>query len=92
MTVSRELKGLSSFGEIKVNVAVGTAAAADVVVAGMTVGDELISVLAILTAAAGINTPQNRTAEYGVQAGGLNKPAGTNDAASDLIIIWRDLT
>lgn len=92
MSVSRELSGRSSFGELKVSVAVGTAAAADVVIAGMAVGDEVVAVLAILTAAAGINTPQNRTAEYAVQAGGLNKPAGTNDAASDLIIIWRDLT
>ena len=92
MTLSKELSGRgSSHGELKFTLVAGTAAATDVVIAGMTVGDELVSCLAFATAAA-IATVADRTAEYIVQAGGLDKPAGTNEAANQLLVIWRDLT
>ena len=74
-------------GGTRVTLAAGTAAATDVVVAGMTAQDELISVLSFTTAAA-IASVADRTGEYACQAGGLDKAAGTNEAANQLLIIW----
>ena len=77
-------------GGIRLTLAAGTAAATDVVVAGMNAQDELISVLSFTTAAA-IASVLDRTGEYNCQAGGLNKAAGTNEAANQLLILWRHL-
>ena len=76
---------------LKITLADGTAASADVTVTGMVVGDELVSVLAFATKAA-IATCTDRTSEYTVQAGGLDKAAGTNETNNQLLIIWLDLT
>lgn len=69
----------------------GTAAATDVTVAGMAVGDELVAVLALTTKAA-IATMANRTAEYAIGAGKLVKAAGTDESDNQLIILYLDLT
>jgi len=76
---------------LKITLAAGTASAADVTVAGMVVGDELVSVLSFTTAAA-IASVADRTSEYTVQAGGLDKTAGTNETNNQLVIFWLDLT
>lgn len=78
-------------GFSKVTVVDGTAAATDVTVSGMAVGDELVSVLA-LTTKASIATLADRTSEYTVGAGKLVKVAGTNEGSNQLIVIWNDLT
>ena len=75
----------------KVTLANGTAAATDVTVTGMAVGDTLISVLSFSTAAA-IATVADRTSEYAVQAGGLDKAAGTDESGNQLVIFWNDAT
>lgn len=75
----------------KVTLANGTAAGADVTVTGMVVGDTLISVLSFATAAA-IATVADRTSEYAVQAGGLDKTAGTDETGNQLVIFWNDAT
>ena len=69
----------------------GTAAATDVTVTGMAVGDELVSVLALTTKAA-ITSMADRTSEYAVGAGKLVKAAGTDETDNQLIIEWLDLT
>lgn len=74
-----------------VTVVDGTAAATDVTVTGMAVGDELVKVLA-LTTKASIATLADRTSEYTVQAGGLDKTAGTDETNNQLIVFWLDLT
>lgn len=78
-------------GFSKVTLAAGTASGADVTVAGMAVGDELVSVLSFATAAS-IATVADRTSEYVVAAGKLTKSAGTNETSNQLVIIWNDLT
>jgi hypothetical protein len=78
-------------GDLQETLADGTAAATDVVVAGMTVGDELISVIAYATKAS-IATQTNKTSEYTVQDGGLNKAGGTDETNNQLRILWADLT
>lgn len=78
-------------GFSKLAVENGTAAATDVTVAGMVVGDELVSVLALTTKAA-ITTLADRTSEYAVGAGKLVKAAGTNETSNQLVIVWNDLT
>ncbi len=78
-------------GILKVTLAAGTAAAADVTVAGMSVGDVLVSVLAFTTAAA-IASVLDHTSEYVVGAGKLVKAAGTNETNNQLLIIWEDNT
>jgi len=76
---------------MKVTLAAGTAAATDVVVAGMAVGDEIVSVLSFATAAA-IATVADRTSEYAAGAAKAVKAAGTNEANNQLVIIWLDKT
>jgi len=78
-------------GFSKLTVVDGTAAATDVTVTGMAVGDELVSVLA-LTTKASIATLADRTSEYTVQAGGLDKAAGTDETNNQLLVFWNDLT
>ncbi len=78
-------------GFSKITVADGTAAATDVTVAGMAVGDELVKVLS-LTTKASIATLADRTSEYTVGAGKLVKAAGTNETDNQLLIFWNDLT
>ena len=76
----------------QITLADGTAAAADVTIAGMVVGDELISVLSYSTKAA-IATVAERTSEYVVGAGVLTKAAGTDESApNQLVVVWNDLT
>jgi hypothetical protein len=74
-----------------VTLAAGTDASANVTVAGIAVGDELISVLSFITAAS-IASVVDRTAEYVVGAGVLTKGTGTDDRNNQLVIIWHDLT
>ena len=78
-------------GFLKVALAAGGASGADVTVAAIAVGDELVAVLSFTTAAA-IATVADRTAEYAIQAGGLDKAAGTNETNNQLVIIYLDLT
>jgi len=80
-----------SGGFSKVTLAAGTASGANVTIAGMVVGDELVSVLAFTTAAA-IASVADRTAEYVVGAGVLTKAAGTDESNNQLIVFWNDLT
>ncbi len=76
---------------LKIGLADGTGVGANVTVAGMVVGDELVSVLAMTTKAA-IATMADRTSEYAVGAGVLTKAAGTDETNNQLIIVWLDLT
>lgn len=69
----------------------GTAAATDVTVTGMAVGDELISVHAQATKAS-VATITDRTAEYAIGAGKLVKAAGTNETDNQLDIWYWDRT
>lgn len=69
----------------------GTAAATDVTVTGMAVGDELISVHAQATKAA-VATITDRTSEYAVGAGKLVKAAGTDETNNQLDIWYWDRT
>lgn len=85
------LKTKLAGGFSKRTVADGTAAATDVAVTGMAVGDEIVSVLAITTKAA-ITSMVDRTSEYTVGAGKLVKAAGTNETDNQLLIEWNDLT
>lgn len=84
-------KGKLAGGFSKITLAAGTAAATDVTVSGMAVGDELVAVLSFTTAAA-IASVANQTAEYVVAAGKLTKAAGTDESGNQLIIFWNDLT
>jgi nitrous oxide reductase len=77
-------------GALRVDLAAGTAAATPVALAAMAVGDALVSVLSFTTAAA-IATVADRTVEYVVGAGQLDKAAGTNEAGNQLLIIWLEL-
>src|SRR3990167_276042 len=78
-------------GFLKVALAAGTAAATDVAVAGIAVGDELVFVGAFATTAA-IATLADRTSEYAIIAGNLDKAAGTDETNNQLVIIYLDLT
>jgi hypothetical protein len=78
-------------GIAKVTLAAGTSSGADVTVAGMVVGDELVFVGSFTTAAS-IASLADRTAEYVVAAGKLTKAAGTVETNNQLLIIWNDLT
>ena len=78
-------------GIVKRSLAAGTAAATNVTVAGMAVGDELVSVLSFTTAAA-IASVADRTAEYVVGAGVLTKAAGTDETGNQLDIVYLDKT
>lgn len=78
-------------GLIKRTLAAGTAAATNVTVSGMVVGDELISVIAYTTAAS-IASMADRTSEYAVASGHLYKAAGTNSTGNQLDILWLDRT
>lgn len=78
-------------GFFKTALADGTAAATDVTVAGMAVGDELVAVLSLSTKA-DIKTLENRTSEYTVGAGKLVKAAGADETNNQLIIMYLDLT
>jgi hypothetical protein len=69
----------------------GTAAATDVTVTGMAVGDELISVHAQATKAS-VGTITDRTSEYAVGAGKLVKAAGTDESSNQLDIWYWDRT
>ena len=73
----------------RVTLAAGTAAAANVTIAGLLAGDTLVSVLSFTTAAA-IASVADRTAEYVTGAGVLTKSAGTNETGNQLIIFWVD--
>jgi hypothetical protein len=85
------LKTKLAGGFSKVTIADGTAAATDVTVSGMAVGDELVSVLALTTKAA-ITSLADRTSEYVVGAGKLVKAAGTNETSNQLVVVWNDMT
>ena len=85
------LKTKLAGGFCKKTLADGTAAATDVTVTGMAVGDELVSVLSLTTKAA-ITSMADRTSEYVVGTGELVKAAGTDETGNQLIIEWLDLT
>lgn len=72
---------------LQVALAAGTAAGADVAIAAIDANDELVSVLSFTTAAA-IASVDDRTAEYAIQEGGLDKAAGTNEAGNQLLVIY----
>jgi hypothetical protein len=78
-------------GALKHILANGTAAATDVTVSGMAVGDELISVHAQATKAS-VGTITDRTSEYAVGAGKPVKAAGTNESDNQLDIWYWDRT
>lgn len=86
-----DLTGTTDGSALKVALANGTAAATDVTVSGMAVGDVLVAVLSFTTAAA-IASVANRTAEYAIGAGKLVKAAGTNETNNQLLILYWDLT
>lgn len=86
ITTSKLVGGFS-----KVTLAAGTNSGANVTIAGMAVGDEVVSVLSFATAAA-IATVADRTSEYAAGAGVLTKAAGTDDRNNQLVVIWNDLT
>lgn len=90
MTFSRELRGQSTQGELRVTLAAGTAAATVVPITGMTVNSEIVSVLSFTTAAS-IASVADRTSEYQAGAGQMLKPAGTNETSNQLLVIWRDI-
>lgn len=69
----------------------GTAAATNVTVSGMSIGDELISVIAYTTAVS-IASMADRTSEYAIASGHLYKAAGTNSTGNQLDIMWLDRT
>jgi hypothetical protein len=74
-------------GVVKVSLAAGTAAGADVAIAAIAAGDEIVSVLSFTTAAA-IASVADRTSEYAAKAGGLTKAAGTDETNNQLVVIW----
>ncbi len=79
-------------GFLNITLADGTAAAADVTIAGIVSGDELVSVLSYSTKAS-IATVAERTSEYVVGAGVLTKAGGTDESApNQLVVTWLDLT
>jgi len=78
-------------GFSKVTLAAGTNSGANVTIAGIAVGDEVVAVLSFTTAAA-IATVADRTAEYVAGAGVLTKAAGTDDRNNQLVVFWNDLT
>lgn len=78
-------------GIVKIALAAGTAAATNVTLAGIAIGDELVSVLSFATAAA-IATVADRTSEYAVGSGVLTKSAGTNETGNQLVIVYLDKT
>lgn len=67
--------------------AAGTAAATDVAIAGIDANDELVAVMSFATAAA-IATVADRTAEYTIQEGGLDKAAGTDETNNQLVVFY----
>jgi len=69
----------------------GTAAATNVTVSGLAVGDELISVFSQATKAS-IATITDRTSEYAVGTGTLVKAAGTNETGNQLDVWYWDRT
>jgi len=75
----------------KLTLAAGTDSAANVTIAGMAVGDEIVSVLSFVTAAA-IATVADRTAEYVAGAGVATKAGGTDDRNNQLVFFWLDKT
>jgi hypothetical protein len=84
-------KGKLAGGFSKVTLAAGTDSGANVTLAGIASGDELVSVMSFTTAAS-IATVADRTAEYAVGSGVLTKAAGTDERNNQLIIFWNDLT
>ncbi len=79
-------------GFSKITLADGTGVGADVTIAGIVAGDELVAVHAYSTKAA-IATVADRTSEYVVGAGVLTKAGGTDESApNQLIVHWNDLT
>jgi hypothetical protein len=69
----------------------GTAAAANVTVSGMAVGDELVSVISYTNKTA-IASMADRSAEYAIGAGQLTKGAGTNETSNQLDVMYLDRT
>jgi len=62
-------------------------------VTGMAVGDELVTVLVLTTAAAIATMAQRANADFTVGAGVLNVVANAvNNAAQQYLIFWNDLT
>lgn len=85
----KDVAATGTSGLLQFVVAAGTAAATDVTVSAMAVGDSLISVIAVTATTAAVT---DRTAEYVVAAGKLTKAAGTNETGNKLIIIYANLT
>ncbi len=84
-----EVRNQSTQGELHFTLAAGTAAATQVPITGLKVGDEFVSVLSFTTAAS-IATVADRTGEYQAPiAGNIPKPAGTNETSNQLLVIWR---
>jgi len=67
----------------------GTAAAADVAIADIDANDVLVSVFSFTTAAA-IATVADRTSEYTIHEGGLDKAAGTDETNNQLDVTYWD--
>ena len=69
----------------------GTAAATNVTVSGMAVGDELVSVISYTNKTA-IASMADRSAEYAIGIGQLAKGAGTNETGNQLDVMYLDRT
>jgi hypothetical protein len=78
-------------GFSKVTLAAGTGVGANVTIAGIAAGDEVVAVLSFTTAIA-IASVVDRTSEYVAGAGVLTKAAGTDETNNQLIVFWNDLT
>jgi hypothetical protein len=66
-------------------------AAGDHVIAGIAVGDELVKVLHISTAAS-VATIADLTSEFTVAAGKITNAEGTDTSDDQLLVFWNDLT
>jgi len=67
------------------------AAAGDHVIAAIAVGDELVKVLHISTAAS-VATIADLTSEFTVAAGKITNALGTDTSDDQLLVFWNDLT
>jgi len=83
-------RGDDTVGVLKFALVAG-AAAGDITLAAIAVGDELVAVIQFTTAAS-IATAQNLTAEFSVLAGKINNTGGTNTTNNQLMVVYWDKT
>lgn len=84
------LKTKLASGFQKIDLLAG-AAAGDHVIAAIAVGDELVKVLHISTAAS-VATIADLTSEFTVAAGKITNDLGTDTSDDQLLVFWNDLT